>query len=72
MFVPAAIGAAFVVLPLLAIAAKVDWSNFWAPISGSSSKAALWLSLKTAGASTVLCVLGASRWLGAGAQHRAA
>lgn len=57
VFVPAATGAAFVVLPLLAIAIKVDWSNFWSLITSSSSKTALLLSLKTAAASTVLCVL---------------
>src|SRR5271169_6553960 len=47
----------FVVLPLLAIAVKVDWPNFWSLITSSSSKTALVLSLKTAAASTVVCVL---------------
>jgi len=46
-----------VVLPLLSIALKVDWPNFWSLITSSSSKAALLLSLKTGAASTVLCVL---------------
>jgi len=57
VYVPAVLGAAFVVLPLLAIAIKVDWPNFWALITSSSSKTALLLSLKTATASTALCVL---------------
>lgn len=57
VYVPAAIGVAFVVLPLAAIAVRVDWPRFWALISSSSSMTALLLSLKTAGASTVLCVL---------------
>lgn len=57
VFVPAAVGATFVVLPLLAIAIKVDWPNFWSLITSSSSQTALLLSLKTATASTVLCVL---------------
>ena len=45
------------VLPLVAIAVKVDWLNFWSLITSSSSKTALLLSLKTAAASTALCVL---------------
>jgi molybdate transport system permease protein len=57
IFVPAAIGALFVVLPLVAMAAKVDWPHFWSLITSPSSTTALQLSLKTAAASTVLCVL---------------
>ncbi|OOK73502.1 putative modB [Mycobacterium kansasii] len=45
------------VLPLIAIALKVDWPNFWSMIASASSKTALVLSLKTAAASTMLCVL---------------
>lgn len=44
-------------LPLLAIAVKVDWPHFWSLISSDSSATALLLSLKTAAASTALCVL---------------
>ncbi|BBZ44099.1 molybdenum transport system permease protein ModB [Mycobacterium parmense] len=57
MYVPAAAGTVFVVLPLLAIAVKVDWPHFWSLITASSSRTALLLSLKTAAASTALCVL---------------
>ncbi|MCW2691305.1 MAG: molybdate transporter, permease protein [Mycobacterium sp.] len=57
IFVPAAIGALFVVLPLVAMAAKVDWPHFWSLITSPSSTTALQLSLKTAATSTVLCVL---------------
>ena len=57
VYVPAAVGTLFVVLPLLAIAVKVDWPNFWSLITSPSSKTALLLSLKTAAASTALCVL---------------
>ncbi|MEB3023896.1 ABC transporter permease [[Mycobacterium] crassicus] len=57
VYVPAAIGAAFVVLPLVGIAAKVDWPHFWSLISSPSATTALALSLRTAAASTVLCVL---------------
>jgi molybdate transport system permease protein len=57
IYLPAAIGALFVVLPLIAVAAKVDWPHFWALITSESSMTALVLSLKTAAASTTLCVL---------------
>lgn len=57
VYVPAAIGAAFVVLPLAGIAAKVDWPHFWSLISSPSATTALQLSVRTAAASTVLCVV---------------
>jgi molybdate transport system permease protein len=57
IFIPAAFGALFVVLPLIAVAAKVDWLHFWSLISSESSTTALVLSLKTAAASTALCLL---------------
>lgn len=57
MFVPAAIGALFVVLPLVAILLKIDWSNFVSLVTSESSRTALLLSLKTAATSTVLCVI---------------
>jgi len=57
IYVPAAIGALFVVVPLIAIAVKVDWPNFWSLISSESSTTALVLSLKTAAASTALCLV---------------
>ncbi|MGX9792023.1 ABC transporter permease [Mycobacterium sp. MMS18-G62] len=47
----------FVVVPLIAVAAKVDWPHFWSLISSQSSTTALVLSLKTAAASTALCLL---------------
>lgn len=57
IYLPAALGALFVVLPLIAVSAKVDWPQFWSLITSPSSRTALALSLKTAAASTVLCVL---------------
>jgi molybdate transport system permease protein len=57
IYVPAALGALFVVVPLVAVAARVDWPNFWSLITSQSSVTALMLSLKTAAASTVLCLL---------------
>jgi molybdate transport system permease protein len=57
IYIPAAIGAVFVLLPLIAVAAKVDWPHFWSLITSESSTTALVLSLKTAAASTALCLL---------------
>ena len=44
-------------MPLVAILLKIDWANFIPLITSESSRAALVLSLKTATASTVVCVL---------------
>ncbi|WP_456695475.1 ABC transporter permease [Aeromicrobium sp. P5_D10] len=57
VFVPAAVGALFIVLPLAAMALRVDWANFFGLITSDSSQAALWLSLRTSAASTVLCLI---------------
>ena len=57
VYLPAAVGTLFVGLPLLAVAIKVDWSHFWSLISSDSSTTALLLSLRTAAASTLLCML---------------
>jgi molybdate transport system permease protein len=57
MYVLAAIGGLFVTLPLVAMAVKVDWPHFWSLISSRSARTALLLSLRTAAASTALCVL---------------
>jgi molybdate transport system permease protein len=57
IYLPAVVGGLFVMLPLIAIVAKVDWPQFAALITSESSLAALALSLKTAAASTLLCVL---------------
>lgn len=57
VYVPAVLGGLFVVLPLVAMAAKVDWSHFWPLVTSTPSQAALLLSLRTAVASTALCVL---------------
>jgi molybdate transport system permease protein len=57
IYLPAAVGAAFVVLPLVSVAVKVNWPQFWSLISSPSSVTALGLSLRTAAASTLLCVV---------------
>jgi len=53
----AAIGAAFVLLPLVAMVLRVNWAEFFPLISSESSVAALLLSLRTSLAATALCVV---------------
>jgi molybdate transport system permease protein len=57
VFVPAALGALFVVLPLAAMASRVHWSRFGALVTSESSLAALRLSLRTSAASTAICIV---------------
>jgi molybdate transport system permease protein len=57
VYVPAAVGVLFVLLPLVAIATRVDWSHFGSLITSPSSQDALWLSLRTSAASTLACVV---------------
>jgi len=57
VLVVAAVGAAFVLLPLAGILSRVDWAGFVPLITSDSSIAALLLSLRTAAAATLLCVL---------------
>jgi len=57
VFVPAVLGGVFVVLPLVAMASRVDWGRFVALITSDSSLAALKLSLRTSTASTATCVV---------------
>ncbi len=57
VYLPAAVGAAFVALPLVALASRTDWSRFGSLISSPASLTALSLSLRTAALSTVLCLL---------------
>jgi len=57
LFAPAAVGALFLVLPLVAMLSRVEWGDFFGLIGSDSSVAALKLSLRTSSASTVLCVL---------------
>ncbi|MCD9196999.1 ABC transporter permease [Aeromicrobium wangtongii] len=57
VFVPAAAGALFIVLPLVALASRVEWSQFWSLITSESSRAALLLSLRTSATATLLCIV---------------
>ena len=57
VYLPAALGTLFVVVPLVGMAVKVDWSRFGALITSPDSRAALVLSLRTATMSTLLCLI---------------
>lgn len=57
VFLPASVGVGLVIVPLVAILLKIDWSQFIPLITSESSRAALLLSLKTATTSTAVCVL---------------
>lgn len=50
-------GAAFVLLPLFAVVARVNWPQFLPLITSEASLEALWLSLRTSAASTILCIV---------------
>jgi len=56
VIVPAGIGLAFVVLPLVAMLVRIDWGHFGSLISSSAALDALSLSLRTSAASTLLCL----------------
>lgn len=57
LLIPAALGAAFVGLPLVAMALAVDWRQMGGLLGSPSSLAALGLSLRTAFASTLVCLV---------------
>ncbi|MEV7934411.1 ABC transporter permease [Curtobacterium sp. NPDC089185] len=73
--VPAVVGGLFVVVPVLAMVGRVDWSSFVALVTSPASTTALGLSLGTAAAATgvsfvlgyplaVLFARSTSRWVG--------
>lgn len=57
VIVLAALGACFTLLPLVAMATRVNWADFGALVTSDSSVAALLLSLRTSLSATVLCVI---------------
>ncbi|WP_353846975.1 ABC transporter permease [Nocardioides sp. LMS-CY] len=56
IFVPAVLGAALVMLPLAGMVSRVDWNSFLSLVTSDSALTALWLSLRTSVASTLLCL----------------
>ncbi|WP_245413200.1 ABC transporter permease [Arthrobacter celericrescens] len=57
LYLPAAVGALFVMLPLVAMLAKVNWGQFIPLVTSAASLDALGLSLRTSAASTVVCLV---------------
>src|SRR3954462_7800125 len=57
LYLPAALGACLVLLPLVGILSRVEWTHFWALVTSPSAVTALRLSLRTSAAATALCVL---------------
>lgn len=56
-YLPAALGVAVLVLPLLALLVKADWRRVPQALVSEQSLTALWLSLRCGAAATVLCLL---------------
>ncbi|MFI8633601.1 molybdate ABC transporter permease subunit [Microbacterium sp. NPDC077663] len=54
---PAVVGLAFLILPLVALIARVRWSTFVADVTSPAALAALGLSLGTGAAATAICVV---------------
>ncbi|GAA1708809.1 ABC transporter permease [Isoptericola hypogeus] len=56
-FVPAALGGLLVLLPLVALGTRVDWSSYWGLVTSESARAALVLSLQTSAVATAACLV---------------
>ena len=57
LYLPAAIGALFLLLPLVTILVRTPWPHFWELISTPESRDALKLSLETCLITTVVCTV---------------
>lgn len=57
LLVPAALGGAFLLLPLLALLTRMDWAALPATLVAPETRSALLLSLGTAAASTAICLV---------------
>lgn len=57
LYVPAVLGFALIIIPPIALAQRMPWDDFWGSITSEASLQALGLSLRTAGASTLACIL---------------
>lgn len=57
LYIPATVGALFVLLPLVAMMTRLDWTRFGELITSDSSVAALELSLRTSLSATVACLI---------------
>ncbi|WP_108718543.1 ABC transporter permease [Miniimonas sp. S16] len=57
LLVPAAIAAAFLLLPLLALLVRAPWGSIGALVTDPATAGAMWLSLRTASAATLVAVV---------------
>ncbi len=57
IYLPAAVGAAWIVLPIAAMTVTVDWPNFWSLVTTPAATTSLLLSVRTSAASTLACVV---------------
>lgn len=57
LLLPAAVGLALLVLPLVTLVARVDWSTLWSDVTAPEAISALLLSLGTGLVATFLCVV---------------
>ena len=55
--IPALIGLGFLVLPLVALVARVDWSTFIPDVTSDAARSALLLSLGTGLVATLVCIV---------------
>lgn len=55
--VPALVGLAMLVLPLVALVARVDWTTVWGDVVSPESLDALWLSVRTGVVATLICLV---------------
>jgi molybdate transport system permease protein len=57
LLLPAAVAAAFLVVPLAGLLLDTPWASFLSVVTAPEARSALWLSLFTAVLATLLCVL---------------
>jgi molybdate transport system permease protein len=57
MLLPALLGLALLILPLIALIGRASWGTLWADITSETARNALGLSLATGLAATALCLL---------------
>lgn len=55
--VPAVLGLAMLVAPLVALVARVDWTTVWGDVTAPETLEALWLSVRTALIATAICLV---------------
>jgi molybdate transport system permease protein len=57
LYLPATVGVLFLLLPLAALVGRANWSDLPAAITSGPALRALWLSLETGVAATLICLL---------------